>query len=124
MRIHGLDFTSAPSKRKQLILVACTLEGSALRVEDPGVLADFEEFEAFLESGGPWICGMDFPFGQPRPLVEALGWSRSWESYIGKVSRLSKEEFEGAIKGHMSGRPKGDKYHSGWRIGDPGRAAL
>lgn len=87
-----------------------------MRVEDAEVMAGFEEFERFLKSDGPWVCGMDFPFGQPRPLVEALGWPRAWEGYVGKVSRLSKEEFEGAIKGHMAGRTKGDKYH--YRLAD------
>jgi hypothetical protein len=111
VRIYGLDFTSAPSKRKPLILVGCTLEGRVLRLEKAEALSSFEEFEGFLERGGPWVCGMDFPFGQPRALVEALGWPRGWEGYVGKVSRLPKEEFERAIKNHMAGRPEGSKYH-------------
>lgn len=116
VRIYGLDFTSAPSKRKPLIAVACALKESILHVEDAEVLDGFEEFESFLGNGGPWVCGMDFPFGQPRPLVEALGWPKAWEGYFGKVSRLSKDEFEGAMKGHMAGRPKGGKYH--YRLAD------
>jgi Protein of unknown function (DUF429) len=116
VRIYGLDFTSAPSRRKPLILVGCILEGCTLRIEDAEEMTGFEEFERFLESGGPWVCGMDFPFGQPRPLIEALGWPKAWEGYVGKVSRLSKEEFEGAIKDHMAGRPKGGKYH--YRLAD------
>jgi hypothetical protein len=116
VKIYGLDFTSVPSKRKPLILVGCTLEGRHLRVESAEILGGFEEFGGFLEHGGPWVCGMDFPFGQPRPLVEAMGWPMSWEGYVGKVSRLSKEEFEGAIKDHMAGRPKGGKYH--YRLAD------
>ena len=116
VRIYGLDFTSAPSRRKPLISVGCTLERRTLRVEYAEVLDGFEELERFLETGGPWVCGMDFPFGQPRPLVEALGWPPNWEGYVGKVSRLSKEEFEAAIKGHMVGRPKGGKYH--YRLAD------
>ncbi len=111
VRIYGLDFTSAPSRRKPLIPVGCTLDGRVLRVEKAEVLSSFEEFEGFLEKDGPWVCGMDFPFGQPRALVEALGWPPSWEGYVGKVSRLSKEEFERAIKDHMAGRPRGGKYH-------------
>jgi len=116
VRIYGLDFTSAPSKRKPLILVGCALEGRALRLEEAEALSSFDEFEGFLERGGPWVCGMDFPFGQPRALVEALGWPRSWEGYVGKVSRLPKEEFERAIKNHMAGRPVGGKYH--YRLAD------
>ncbi len=116
VRIYGLDFTSAPSKRKPLVIVACALDDGRLRVESAEVLGGFEEFERFLGSGGPWACGMDFPFGQPRPLLEALAWPETWEGYVGKVSRLSKEEFESAIKGHMAGRPKGGKYH--YRLAD------
>ncbi len=96
--------------------VGCTLEGDTLRIESAEVLGGFGEFEGFLEKGGPWVCGMDFPFGQPRPLVEALGWPGTWEGYVGKVSRLPKEEFEGAIKDYMAGRPKGGKYH--YRLAD------
>ena len=116
MRIYGLDFTSAPSKRKPLVLVGCALKDSILHVESTEVLGGFEGFERFLEKGGPWACGMDFPFGQPRPLIEALAWPETWEGYVGKVSRLSKEEFEAAIKGHMAGRPEGSKYH--YRLAD------
>ena len=116
MRIYGLDFTSAPSKRKPLVIVACTLGDGKLRVESAEVLGGFEEFERFLGLGGPWACGMDFPFGQPRPLLEALAWPETWEGYVGKISRLSKEEFESAIKGHMAGRPEGSKYH--YRLAD------
>jgi uncharacterized protein DUF429 len=116
VRIYGLDFTSAPSRRKPLIVVGCTLKGRTLHVEDAEVMADFEGFAGFLKSGGPWVCGMDFPFGQPRSLVEALGWPRDWEGYVDTVSRLSKEEFEGEIKGHTAGRPKGGKYH--YRLAD------
>jgi hypothetical protein len=116
VKIYGLDFTSAPKGRKPLVAIACTLEERVLRVEGVEVLDDFEGFEGFLESGGPWVCGMDFPFGQPRPLIEALGWPSSWEGYVGKVSRLSQEEFEDAVKGHMAGRPKGGKFH--YRLAD------
>jgi len=110
MRIYGLDFTSAPNKRKPLVAVGCELEGDILRVERAEEMTSFEEFEKFLEGEGTWVCGMDFPFGQPRSLIEALGWPRSWEGYVGKVSRISREEFEDAIKSDMAQRPAGSKY--------------
>ncbi len=56
VRIYGLDFTNAPSRRKPLISVGRELEGRTLRVEYAGVLAGFEEFERFLESGEPRVC--------------------------------------------------------------------
>lgn len=87
-----------------------------MRVEDAREMAGFEEFEEFLASPGPWVCGMDFPFGQPRPLVEALGWPASWEGYVGAVAAMGKEAFEAAVKTDMAARPKGSKWR--YRLAD------
>ena len=116
MRIYGLDFTSSPSRRKPLIALRCTLEGETLRVEDSEEMVDFAGFESFLQRPGPWVCGMDFPFGQPRSLVSALGWPEGWEDYVGKVASLGKEEFENAIRADMARRPAGSKYR--YRLAD------
>ena len=116
MRIYGLDFTSAPGRRKPLIALGCTLDDDALRVEDSHEMTDFEVFEEFLRLPGPWVCGMDFPFGQPRSLVEALGWPANWEGYVGEVARLSKAEFEDKIRSDMARRPKGSKWR--YRLAD------
>jgi hypothetical protein len=116
VRIYGLDFTSAPSRRKPLIALGCTLEGETLRVEDYEEMTDFTGFEKFLGRPGPWVCGMDFPFGQPRSLVSALGWPEGWEGYVGEVGRLSREEFENAIRADMFRRPAGSKYR--YRLAD------
>ena len=110
MRIYGLDFTSAPGRRKPLIVLGCTIREETLRVEDSETLTDFGGFEGFLQRQGPWVCGMDFPFGQPRSLVSALGWPGSWEGYVGKVGGLAKDEFEGAIRADMALRPPGSKW--------------
>ena len=116
MRIYGLDFTSAPGRRKPLIALGCTLEGETVRVEDSEEMTDFAGFEGFLERPGPWVCGMDFPFGQPRSLISALGWPEHWEGYVGEVARLSKEEFEDALRADMARRPAGSKYR--YRLAD------
>jgi hypothetical protein len=116
MRIYGLDFTSAPGRRKPLIVLCCTLEEDSLRVEDSETLTDFGGFEDFLQRRGPWVCGMDFPFGQPRPLVAALGWPESWEGYVREVGTLPKEEFEGKIRADMALRPPGSKWR--YRLAD------
>jgi hypothetical protein len=116
VRIYGLDFTSAPGCRKPLIVLGCTLEGGSLRVEDSETLTDFGGFEDFLQRGGPWVCGMDFPFGQPRSLVAALGWPESWEGYVGEVDTLPKEEFEDKIRADMALRPAGSKWR--YRLAD------
>ena len=116
MRIFGLDFTSAPSRRKPLIVLRCALADGVLRVEADEVLTGFSEFEAWLETPGPWVCGMDFPFGQPKDLVEALGWPAGWEGYVEKVAHLGKEGFEDAIRADMASRPYGKKWR--YRLAD------
>ena len=77
MRIYGLDFTSAPSSRtskakklKRLMLVVCTLKNRVLKIDEFQLLngdkaGDFSPFEAWFETAGPWIAGIDFPFGHP-----------------------------------------------------------
>jgi hypothetical protein len=116
VKIFGLDFTSAPGRRKPLIVLGCTLEGDSLRVEDSERLTDFGGFEDFLQRRGPWVCGMDFPFGQPRSLIATLGWPESWEGYVGEVDRLPKEEFEDKIRADMELRPAGSKWR--YRLAD------
>jgi hypothetical protein len=116
VKIYGLDFTSAPGHRKPLIVLGCTLDGDYLRVEDSETLTGFGGFEDLLQRQGPWVCGMDFPFGQPRSLVAALGWPESWEGYVGEVARLSKEDFEDGIRADMALRPPGQKWR--YRLAD------
>ena len=116
MRIYGLDFTSTPGRRKPLIVLCCTLEEGSLSVEDSETLTGFGGFEDFLQRQGPWVCGMDFPFGQPRSLVAALGWPESWEGYVREVGTLPKEEFEGKIRADMALRPPGSKWR--YRLAD------
>ena len=116
MKIYGLDFTSAPGRRKPLIALGCTLGDETLRVEDSEEMRDFAGFDEFLRRPGPWVCGMDFPFGQPKGLVSALGWPESWEGYVGEVARLGKEVFEDAIRSDMARRAPGSKYR--YRLAD------
>jgi hypothetical protein len=116
MKIYGLDFTSAPGRKKPLIVLGCRLEDNLLRIEDSQTLTDFSGFEDFLRRQGPWVCGMDFPFGQPRSLVAALGWPAGWEGYVGKVGELSKDEFEYEIRADMATRPPGSKWR--YRLAD------
>jgi uncharacterized protein DUF429 len=116
VRVYGLDFTSAPGRRKPLIALRCTLSEGVLRVDDSEQMTDFAGFETFLKKPGSWVCGMDFPFGQPKDLVAALGWPRGWEGYVGAVARLPKHEFEDLIRADMAQRPAGSKWR--YRLAD------
>ena len=111
MIIYGLDFTSAPGRKKPITCAQCRMDGDRLQLEDFCVLESFTAFEDFLARAGPWIAGLDFPFGQPRKLVENLGWPQSWAGYVHLVSGMSKGEFDGLLRAYRDSRPAGDKQH-------------
>jgi Protein of unknown function (DUF429) len=111
MLIFGLDFTSAPSRRKPITVARCELDGARLRVQSCLSLFDFAAFEAFLHLDGPWIAACDFPFGQPLKLIHNLGWPQNWEGYLQLVSTMGKAQFVDTITRYCATRPSGDKLH-------------
>jgi hypothetical protein len=76
MRLHGIDFTSAPRRGKPIAVASGSLAVGrpVLRVDSIEPLVDFSSFEAWLCRPGPWLAVFDLPFGLPRELLEALGW--------------------------------------------------
>ena len=111
MRIFGVDFTSNPGSRKPITCVVSTLEDQVLSVDCLAAVESFEVFENFLESSGPWIAGLDFPFGQPRRLIAALGWPESWEDYVRQLEALTVHDFEALLKHYRQDRSPGDRQH-------------
>ena len=110
--IRGIDFTSRPSRRKPITVAEAKLEGDVLHIERLGCLASFEEFDAALREPAPWVAGIDFPFGQPRRLIEAMSWSRDlWSDYVTHLEEMGKARFEQTIKAYTAKRPLGDKEH-------------
>ncbi len=123
MRVFGLDFTSAPTsnrsqavRRKRLTLVSAQLDSQVLTVENlqdlnGPTVGDYSNFERWLQTSGPWIAGIDFPFAQPAALIAALGWpTTSWSSYVAHVRRLGKAAFEAQIIGYRGSKPPGRKH--------------
>ena len=111
MRIYGLDFTSAPRAVKPIACVSCSLDEDVLRIDCLAAFSSFETFENFLGSEGPWVAAIDFPFGQPRQLVENLGWPDHWESYVRASDSLGMEGFERLLATYREKRRPGDKHH-------------
>lgn len=111
MKVHGIDFTSAPSHRKPITCVDCTLENGFLHLNDLKNLETFDQFDEFLANGTEWIAGIDFPFGQPRKLICNLGWPLSWDGYVGKIDEMDEQKFVDTMKEYRQPRPKGDKHH-------------
>lgn len=84
MRVFGIDFTSAPRRRKPITCVDCELEDDLLIVRRLIEWADFEGFEGALQEPGPWIAGIDFPFGQASRFTETIGWPKP----LGRLCRI------------------------------------
>lgn len=110
MKVYGVDFTSAPRRRKPITAALGRMRGRRLVLEDVVRLASFAEFEAFLRSEGPWIGGFDFPFGLPRELVRDLGWPDTWPALVEHCAAMSREQLRAALDAYRASRPVGRKY--------------
>lgn len=112
MKIYGLDFTSAPGPRKPITCVEAELAEQQLTISDDLLrLTSFSAFERFLAQPGPWLAGFDFPFGQPRRLIQNLGWPESWAGYVEKIGAMTPQAFEATLAAYRHSRPPGDKHH-------------
>jgi Protein of unknown function (DUF429) len=111
MKIYGIDFTSAPSLKKAITYAQCHISEKGFVLERLGCLTSFDEFENFLRQLGPWVAGLDFPFGQPRRLIENLHWPRTWDGYVGFTAQITKFQFVETLTNYCNGRNKGDKHH-------------
>lgn len=89
----------------------CTLEGRLLRANRLEVWPDFAPFEEALKVPGPWIVGIDFPFGQSRTFIENIGWPDDWAGYVEYAGSLGREGFRNALDAYRARRPFGDKEH-------------
>ncbi len=106
----GVDFSSAPTRRKPVTVAQGRLQGQVLRLD--GVLS-FDTllgFGGFLAAPGEWLGGFDFPFGLPRELVLALDWPQSWPALMAHYTALSRAEIRDAFAGFCAARPVGGKF--------------
>ena len=111
-KILGLDFTSAPKPSKPITAASAVLAGGNLCIDSVRPLKSFEGFEEQLAAPGPWVAGIDLPFGQPRRLIRALGWPQSsWPAYVRHVEKMEKDEFVCEIRAYQEKRLKGHKEH-------------
>ncbi len=69
----GVDFTSAPSPRKPVVVARGERRGAVLRLQAVQALPRMADFEALLAEPGPWFGAFDFPFGLPRAFIKSLG---------------------------------------------------
>lgn len=96
------------------MLAVCTLARGVLKVDrfeclNGAFRGDFSRFEAWLNTEGEWIAGLDFPFGQSARLIDDLNWPGTWPGYVSHIHRLGKEGFEVVLERYKKEKPAGQK---------------
>jgi hypothetical protein len=113
MHLIGVDFTSAPSRRKPITVARGEAQGCVVRLVALEAWTDFAGFEAAIAPGGlpePWTGVFDLPFGLPRELVESLGWPTDWVALIRHYAGLTREDIRRTFAAFCAARPVGSKF--------------
>src|SRR5690606_136800 len=84
----GCDFTSAPTRRKPIVLAVGRSDRGRVVLQGIEHLQSLDAWTERLRSPGPWVGGFDLPFGLPRELVQALGWPLDWRACIAHYAGL------------------------------------
>jgi len=106
----GCDFSSAPSRRKPVVLACGALAGSAVVLQRIERLESLAAFADWLKRPDSWVGAFDFPFGLPRELVEHLGWPTEWRACIEHYASLSRSQIRETFAAFCDARPAGAKF--------------
>lgn len=116
VRLHGIDFTSAPRARKPITVASAAAPdgGGALVLGALDALGGLDAFDAWLRVPGPWVGAFDFPFGFARSFVAAQGWPldgpRAWADVIARVGALPRAALVERCRAWCDARPAGRKF--------------
>ncbi len=106
----GCDFTSAPTRRKPIVLAVGRAERGRVVLD---AIERFESLDAWgerLRAPGPWVGGFDLPFGLPRELVQALGWPEDWRACMAHYAALPRAAIREAFAAFCQARAVGGKF--------------
>lgn len=110
MQVCGIDLTSAPTRRKPIMLATASLQGRVLTLQQLQGFVCWDDYEAWLADSQSWIAGFDHPFGLPRELILQLGWPLDWPSLITHYASLSRAEIRDIFRAFCQARPVGHKF--------------
>lgn len=108
--LRGVDFSSAPSRRKPIVLAEGSLEGEDVRLRRLRPLPTLADYALTLREPGPWIGGFDFPFSLPAELVHHLGWPTRWPELIDHYARQDRAAVRALFADFCASRPAGAKF--------------
>lgn len=109
-RLLGCDFSSSPSKRKQIVVACGEAAGDRVVLKQLQFFSTLKDFSECLLTPGPWVGGFDLPFGLPRELVQALHWPSDWLACMQHFAQLSREDIRAQFAAFCNQRPVGGKF--------------
>ncbi|NDY89834.1 DUF429 domain-containing protein [Ideonella livida] len=108
--LRGVDFSSAPSRRKPIVEAQGWRQGSVVHLQGWRRHASLPDWQDSLREPGPWIGGFDLPFGLPRELVVAQGWPLSWAPLMRHYTCQQRDDLRARFAAFCAGRPAGGKF--------------
>ena len=108
--LRGIDFSSAPSAHKAIVVASGELHATVVRLTGLQRLVSLAEFSDYLATPGPWLGAFDFPFGLPRELVLSLGWPREWAVLMRFYSAQPRARLRALFAAFCAARPAGAKF--------------
>jgi hypothetical protein len=107
----GVDFSSAPTRRKPIVVARGRFDAGVLRLLRLDALPRMADFEALLAAPGPWLGAFDFPFGLPRAFVEAQGLGASADAVIAELHRRcpTRMAFRALVDSWAATQPSGQR---------------
>jgi len=106
----GVDFSSAPSRRKPIVMALGQRRGPVLQLQRLERFETLPSFGAWLAATPVWIGGFDLPFGLPRELVQALGWPSDWAACLDHYGRMTRPQIRDTFSAFCAARPAGAKF--------------
>jgi hypothetical protein len=106
----GCDFSSAPTRRKPIVLACGTSTNGRVQLVKLERFESLETFGAWLHQPAWWVGAFDFPFGLPRERVEHLGWPVAWPALMAHYAALSRADIRQVFAEFCDARPIGAKF--------------
>jgi hypothetical protein len=106
----GVDFSSAPSARKPIVVALGDCHGAHVTLDGFQCFTTLTAFGAWLQEPRRWIGGFDLPFGLPRELVQQLGWPLQWRACIEHYAALPRALVRDTFAAFCAARPMGAKF--------------
>lgn len=106
----GVDFSSAPTARKPVVLAWGTRRGPRVSVQRIQACASHEAMHHALHTEPAWVGGFDLPFGLPRELVEQLQWPTDWRACMDHYCGLTRAQIRDTFAAFTAARPVGSKF--------------